>query len=338
MKERNNRQLVLAARPTGHVGREHFELRAAPVPALEDGQVLVRVLWLGFDPTQRGWLNDVESYMPPIQIGETMKASAVGQIVESRNARYTVGQTVQGLFGWADYVVSDGRGLTTVPDDVPAQTYLGVYGTTGLTAYFGMLDIGEPAEGETVVVSGAAGATGSIAGQLARSRGARVVGIAGGPAKCAWLTEQAGFDAAVDYKAADVSAQLDGAGALGVDVYFDNVGGPLLDVMLARINRFARVVLCGGISSGYTLDSENHAPKNYFNLILRSSKMHGFLLLDFAPRFGEARTELRRLVDAGEVRYAEDVQEGLENAPDTLRRLFEGKNLGKQLLKVADPE
>jgi hypothetical protein len=331
------RQLVLAQRPTGTVGPEHFELRSVALADLADGEVLVRVLWLGFDPTQRGWLNDVESYMPPIQIGEVMKASAVGQVVESRNPRFGSGDIVQGLLGWTEYQVSDGRGLTAVPAGVPPQTYLGIYGTTGLTAYFGMIDIGEPKAGEMVVVSGAAGATGSVAGQLAKARGARVVGIAGGAQKCAWLTEEAGFDAAVDYKAGDVAAQLKAVGVGGVDVYFDNVGGPLLDLMLARINRFARVVLCGGISSGYTPGAENYAPKNYFNLILRSAKMHGFLLLDFAPRFEEARAELRALVDRGALRYTEDIQEGLEQAPATLARLFEGKNLGKQLLKVADP-
>jgi NADPH-dependent curcumin reductase CurA len=299
----------------------------------------VKVLWLSFDPTQRGWLNDMKSYMPPVQIGEVMRAFAVGQVVESQNPKWAPGDVVQGMLRWADYVVVEGgAGLDRVPPDLAPQTYLGIYGTTGLTAYFGMIDIGEPKAGETVVVSGAAGATGSVAGQLAKSRGARVVGIAGGPAKCSWLTDVAGFDAAVDYKTGDVSGQLRAIGIGGIDVYYDNVGGPLLDVMLARLNRFARVVICGGISSGYGPDAENYAPKNYFNLVFTGSKMQGFLLTHYLDRFDEARAELRRLVESGQIVYEEDIQEGLEQAPDTLNRLFEGRNLGKQLLKVADPD
>jgi hypothetical protein len=336
---RTTRALALRERPRAGVGPEHFEMRIDEVPELVDGQLLVKVLWLGFDPTQRGWLNDVKSYVPPVQIGEVMRAYAVGQVVESRHGDWQPGDLVQGIFRWADYVVVPvDSSLIRVPADVPPQTYLGIYGTTGLTAYFGMLDIGQPKEGETVVVSGAAGATGSVAGQLATSRGARVVGIAGGPEKCAWLTEKAGFDIAVDYKAGPISPQLKAAGVGGIDVYYDNVGGPMLDVMLARLNRHARVVICGGISSGYGPDAENYAPKNYFNLVFTSSKMQGFLLTHYAKRFPEALAELRQLVESGVLTYEEDIQEGLENAPATLNRLFEGKNLGKQLLKVADPD
>ncbi|MBK9180400.1 MAG: NADP-dependent oxidoreductase [Acidimicrobiales bacterium] len=335
-----NRQLVLARRPIGAVQDDDFELRTGPVPEPGPGQFLVRVLWLSFDPTQRGWLNDVPSYVPPVQIGEVMRAGAVGQVVASHNPGFAVGDYVQGTFGWQDYVATDGTGMlpvTKVPPGVPPTAVLGVFGITGLTAYFGMLELGHPKEGDVVLVSGAAGATGSVAGQIARVKGCRVIGTAGGPEKCAWVRDVAGFDECIDYKADDVGRRLAELAPRGIDVYFDNVGGPVLEAALANLGLRARVVLCGGISSGYTMEELPPGPRNYMQLVIRRARMEGFLVLDYAPRFAEAVAQLAAWVADGSIRTAEDVQVGLERAPATLRRLFEGKNLGKQLLKVADP-
>ncbi len=333
-----NRQLVLARRPAGLVQDDDFELREEKVPAPGPDQALVRVLWLGFDPTQRGWLNDVPGYMPPVGIGEVMRASAVGQVIESNTPQLVVGRFVQGMFGWQDWAVTGAEvpfGVK-VPDGVAPTKALGVLGITGLTAYFGLLDIGQPNAGDTVVVSGAAGATGSVAGQIARIQGCRTIGIAGGQQKCAWVTETAGFDACIDYKSEDVKKRLAQLCPQGIDIYFDNVGGDILDACLAHLAMKARVVLCGGISS-YNATELPPGPKNIMMLIIRRARMEGFLILDFAHRYAEAAGELAAWYQAGQLRDAEDIQEGLENAPATLRRLFEGRNLGKQLLKVADP-
>ena len=246
---------------------------------------------------------------------------------------------MQSTFGWQDYAIGRVGGpmpMTKLPPGVPPTWVLGVLGITGLTAYFGLLDLGKPQPGETVVVSGAAGATGSVAGQIAKLKGCRVVGIAGGSTKCAWLTEEAHFDAAIDYKAQDVQEQLGKLCPDGVHVYFDNVGGAILDAALFHIAEHARVVLCGGIS-GYNETEPPPGPRNLMNLVIRRARMEGFIVLDYLPHFGEAVQELAGWVASGEIAHREDVQEGLENAPRTLLRLFEGRNLGKQLLKVADP-
>ena len=332
-----NRQLILAERPNGPVENRHFTMREEAVGEPGPGQVLVRNIWLGFDPTQRGWLNPNPGYVPPVEVGEVMRAFAVGQVVASNVDRVPVGSCVQGMFGWQDWVVVDGAGLDLVPEGVDPKAMLGVFGTTGLTAYFGMLHIGEPRQEETVVVSGAAGATGSIAAQLARIRGSRVIGIAGGDAKCKWLTEAIGLDEAIDYREQDVAARLRELARNKISVYFDNVGGPILDAALANIARGARVVLCGAISTGYTPEKLPPGPANYFNLVLRSARMQGFLLFDYASQFEIAIKDLRGWVESGELVHEEDVQEGLENAPATLQRLFDGRNVGKQLLKIADP-
>ncbi|HET9078445.1 MAG TPA: NADP-dependent oxidoreductase [Acidimicrobiales bacterium] len=336
MGERQNRSLVLISRPEGLVGEENFEMRTGPAPEPADGQVLIRVTWLSFDPTQRGWLLPGGSYKAPLEVGEVMQAYAVGQVVESKHPDYQPGTLVNGMLSWQDWHLSDGSDLTVVPPGVPPQAMLGVYGTTGLTAYFGLTDVGQPREGDVVVVSGAAGATGSVVGQIARILGCRTIGVAGGEAKCAWLVEQAGFDAAIDYKNERVGSRLDELAPGGVDVFFDNVGGEVLNSVLKRIRRGARIVLCGSISTGYVPKQLPPGPSNYFNLCLRSSRMQGFLLGDYRDRFDEGRKQLRQWVEAGKIVYEEDIQEGLENAPRTLRRLFEGANLGKQLLRVAD--
>jgi len=339
MAGEKNRQWLLRERPDGLVDRSHFTWTEAEVPPLEDGQFLVRNLVLSFDPTQRGWLNEGPGYVPPVQIGEVMRAGSVGQVIDSRHPDFRVGDLVQGAFGWQDYAVSDGRGLLTVskvPPGLPLTNVLSIYGITGLTAYFGMLDVGRPKGGDVVLVSGAAGATGSVAGQIAKIEGCRVVGIAGGPEKCSWLVDEAHFDAAVDYKNDDVAARLDALCPKGIDVYFDNVGGEILDHALARIRRGARVVLCGGISSGYG-PRRPAGPRNYMMLVVQRARMEGFLILDYIDRFPEGVQRLAAWVREGRITFQEDVEEGLENAPETLARLFTGKNVGKQLLRIAEP-
>ncbi len=337
MTENLNRSLVLVSRPEGLVGDDNFEVRSGPVPTPGPGEVLIRVTWLSFDPTQRGWLLPGGTYKAPLELGEVMQAYAVGQVVESNNSKFKPGVHVQGMLSWQDWHVSDGTDLTIVPEGVEPKAMLGVYGTTGLTAYFGLTDVGQPVAGETVVVSGAAGATGSVAGQIAKILGCQTIGVAGGSEKCSWLVERAGFDAAIDYKSQRVGSRLDELAPGGVDVFFDNVGGETLNSVLKRIRRHARIVLCGSISTGYVPGHLPPGPSNYFNLCLRSSRMQGFLLGDYRERFEEGRRTMRDWVEAGRIVYEEDIQEGLENAPKTLRRLFEGANLGKQLLKVADP-
>ncbi len=332
-----NRQWLLASRPVGLVSEANFEWREAPLPKITDGQALVRTLYLSFDPAMRGWMDDRPSYVPPVQIGEPMRCGAVGQVVESRSSDFKVGDLVQGSFGWQDYAVIAPGGImpvTPIPPGAPLTATLSVLGITGLTAYFGLLDLGEPKPGQTVVVSGAAGATGSVAAQIARIKGCRVIGIAGGATKCKWLTDEARLDAAIDYKSENVARRLHQLCPDGIHVYFDNVGGEILNSVLAQIAQNARVVLCGGISS-YNEEEPPPGPSNIMNLIVQRGRMEGFIVLDYLPRFGEAIGELMNWVASGEIAYAEDIQHGLENAPRTFLRLFEGKNLGKQLLEVA---
>jgi NADPH-dependent curcumin reductase CurA len=321
------------------VTEANFDFVEEPVPALEDGEVLVRNLYMSFDPAMRGWMEDRPSYLPPVQIGEVMRAGGAGRVVESRNPSLPEGALVQGLFGWQEYAVA-GPGLnqaSPVPEGATLPQTLGVLGTTGLTAYFGLLDLGEPKQGGTVLVSGAAGATGSVAGQIAKLKGCRVVGIAGGAEKCGWLTSELGFDAAIDYKSENLGQRIAALCPDGLDVFFDNVGGATLEAALANLALRARVVLCGGIS-GYNEDEPPPGPRNLMNLILRRARMEGFIVIDYAPRFREAVKELMGWVAAGQIRHQEDIQEGIENAPRTFQRLFLGENRGKQLLKLADPE
>jgi NADPH-dependent curcumin reductase CurA len=331
-----NRQWLLAARPQGMVKESDFRWNEAPVPEPADGEVLVRVRYVSFDPAMRGWMEDRPSYLPPVAIGEPMRAGAIGEVVTSRAPGFAPGELVQGTFGWQDYALARPAGpipLTKIPAGVPPTWPLGVLGITGLTAYFGMLDLGKPQAGETVVVSGAAGATGSIAGQLAKIAGARVIGIAGGAEKCAWHTKEAHFDAAIDYKGESVPARLGELCPKGIDVYFDNVGGEILDAVLARIALRARVVLCGGISS-YNAASPPPGPRNYMNLVIQRGRMEGFIVLDYLPRFGEGVAALAKELQAGRIAHQEDVQHGLENAPRTFLRLFRGENRGKQILAL----
>jgi len=338
MPTEKNRQWRLASRPKGMVLDENFTWVEEPVPGLEkDGQILVRNLYLSLDPTQRGWIAR-DSYMPAVKIGEVMRGSAAGRVVASRHSAFAPGDLVQGLFGWQDYAVAEPGGLrapSKILPGVPLTLALGALGATGITAYFGLLEVGRPKAGETVVVSGAAGATGSVVGQIAKIKGCKVIGIAGGADKCAWVTGELGFDACLDYKREDVGARLSELCRGGIDVYFDNVGGDILDAALARLAFHGRVVLCGAISQ-YNESDLPAGPKHYLNLLLQRGRMEGFIVIDYLPRAAEAVRELAAWMAEGKIKDRVDVQEGLENAPAALRRLFRGENTGKQLLKIAE--
>lgn len=340
MGARTNRQWLLAKRPDGMVGEHNFECVERPAPEPAEGEVLVRNVYLSFDPTQRGWMEDRESYMPPVRIGEPMRAGSVGRVVASRHPGFAEGDWVQGTGGWQDYFVTDGGGpvpLSKVPEGVPPTYVLSVLGVTGLTAYFGFLDLGDPQPGETVLVSGAAGATGSVAGQIARIKGCRVVGIAGGAEKCAWLTGPARFDAAIDYRNEDVRQRLAETCPDRINIFFDNVGGDILEAALDHIALHARVVLCGGISA-YNATTPPPGPRNLLNLIIMRARMEGFIVLDYYDRAGAAVKDLLGWIESGELIHEEDVQEGFANIPATLTRLFTGQNRGKQLLKIDGAE
>ena len=322
-----NRQWLLAERPFGMVGPQNFKYAETPVPSPRSGEVLVKNIFLSFDPTQRGWMLDRKGYLPPVGIGEPMRAGSVGRVVESQHAEFAAGDLVQTMGCWQDYVVVDPAkgpmGLSKLPAGVSPEMMLSVLGITGLTAYFGLLDIGQPRPGETVLVSGAAGATGSVVGQIAKLKGCRVVGIAGGPKKCAWLRDEAGFDAVIDYKNEDVSAQIAHHCPDKWDIFFDNVGGPILEAALDHINLRSRVVLCGGIS-GYNATEPLPGPSNLMNLVTNRSRMEGFIILDYLPRAAEAIPDLIAWVASGALKYQIDLQEGFENIPSTLQRLYTG--------------
>jgi len=338
MANRTNRRWLLAERPRGPIEDSNFRWVEEPLPEPKgDGEILVRNLYLSADPTQRGWISR-DTYLPAVKIGEVVRSGAVGRVERSTSSEYAVGELVQGLFGWQDYAVvpAKGPGAPMKVPPVPIPLAMSALGLTGLTAYFGLLDVGRPKEGDTVVVSGAAGATGSMVGQIARIKGCRAIGIAGGRDKCEWLLREARFDAAIDYKSEDVGARLRELCPKKIDVYFDNVGGPLLDVALAQLAMRGRIVLCGAIAT-YNDTELPPGPKNYLSLLVNRGRMEGFIVLDYMKRAPEAVMALMGWVSSGQVVDRVDVQEGLENAPRTLRRLFAGENQGKQLLKIADP-
>lgn len=333
-----NRQWRLAARPSGPVDERLFRWSEEPVPTLTTGgQLLLRNLYLSVDPTQRGWMAQ-DTYLPAVRIGDVMRSLAVARVEASTHPGFARGDLAQGLFGWQDYALVDATvpgAVTKLPPGMPITRALSTLGLNGLTAYFGLLDVGRLVEGETVVVSAAAGATGSIAGQIARIKRCRVIGIAGGAEKCAWLMQEAGFTAAIDYKSQDVRARLRELCPKGIDVYFDNVGGQILDAVLATLAFRGRVVLCGTMA-GYDGTQPSCTFKNYPTLILQRGRMEGFVIIDYVARFGEAVKDLGAWIAAGQIKDQVDIYEGLENAPRALRRLFSGENRGKQLLKVAD--
>jgi hypothetical protein len=335
MPELVNRAFRLAARPEGVPSSEHWALTTEPVPEPGEGQVCVRVLYISLDPAMRGWIADRESYVAPVQIDEVMRAIAVGEVVSSRVEGFEPGDHVSGLLGVQEYVSVDGRALTKLEGDrsqLPLR--LGALGMPGMTAYFGLLDIGRPEPGQTVVVSGAAGGVGHLVGQIARIKGARSVGIAGGQEKCRYLTEDLGFDAAIDYKSENVGASLREHCPDGIDVYFDNVGGETLDAALARLARHARVVICGAISQ-YNNPDDIAGPKNYLALLVRHATMTGFVVTDYVSRWPEGAREMAGWLQSGELKTHEHVVKGLEGFPEALLMLFTGENSGKLVLQVA---
>jgi len=335
--ELTNRQVVLRRRPTGLVAPGDTELISGPAPDLAEGEALLRTTYVGLDAAVRTWLNDQQGYLPPVQLGEVIRAAGIGEVVATRCAAFEVGDVVTTLSGFQEYVIiRDDIFSTPVPGTgVDQLAVMSVYGPTGATAYMGMMDIGRPQPGETVVVSAAAGATGSVAGQIAKIAGARVVGIAGGPEKCRAVVEDFGFDACIDYKNDDLKAALKEHCPRRVDVYFDNVGGTILDAVLGRLATKARVVLCGVISS--YLSGEHPGPANYVNLLSKTALMQGFNALDDWGRFDEAFAALRRWEQEGLIRHRETVFEGIDSCVDALNGLFTGANIGKMLVKLSEP-
>ncbi len=332
----DSRRLVLANRPSGMCDADTVKLERVPVPVPGPGEAVVKVDWISIDPTIRTWMDDAPGYLPPIELGAVVRSGGIGTVVASKNDDFPLGATVFGMLGWQDHAIvgADGGTAQVVPEGVDPTAALSVFGTTGMTAYFGLLDIGRPEPGDTVVVSGAAGATGSVVGQIAKIKGAgNVVGLAGTDEKCAWLVDELGFDAAINYKTEPVAKRLHELCPKGIDVYFDNVGGEILDICLGQLALKARVVLCGAIS-GYNDRSNLPGLKNTFNLIIKRARMEGFLILDYLDRFPEAQADLFGWVLEGKVQHTVHVVEGLEEAPNALNLLFTGGNTGKVMVKV----
>ena len=335
MTSQTNRQFLLAKRPVGAATRETFTYQEVPVGEPVAGQILVKNEYLSLDPAMRGWMNEGKSYIPPVGIGEVMRALGVGKVVASNNPGFAVGDYVNGALGVQDYYLGEPRGFYKVdPKLAPLPRYLSALGMTGMTAYFALLDVGAPQSGDTVVISGAAGAVGSVAGQIARIKGCRVVGIAGGKEKCQSLVDELGFDGAIDYKNEDVLAGLKRECPNGVNVYFDNVGGDILDVVLSRLAPKARVVICGAISQ-YNNTSPVKGPSNYLSLLVNRARMEGIVVFDYADRYPVAIAELAAYLKDGRMKSREDVVKGIETFPEALVKLFTGANFGKLVLQVA---
>ena len=334
MTERINRQWRLAARPVGMFKDSDFQWAQEPVRALNDGELLVHIEYLSLDPTNRGWA-ERDTYLPAVKLGDVMRGGAIGVVEESRNPNFKTGDHVSGLLGWQEYAISDGTGLAKLPEipEMPLTAHLGLFGHIGLTAYYGLLDVGQPKAGETLVVSGAAGAVGSLVGQIGKIVGCRVVGIAGSDEKCSWLTDDLGFDAAINYKKEKVFEALKRECPKGIDVGFENVGGEILDSVLALINVGARISLCGMISQ-YNSTDRVPGPGNLFMLIVKRARIQGFLVSDYMPRAAEAMSKLGGWHVEGKIKYRVDVVEGLEQAPTAVNKLFDGSNQGKLVVKV----
>ena len=330
-----NTRINLIARPVGNPTDECWQIEEVETPELADNQVLVQTQYLSIDPAMRGWMNEGKSYIRPVKIGEVMRALGAGVIVESKHPDFKAGDFVTTGTGVQEYAVLDGKDVIKVDTNfVPLPAYLGTLGMSGLTAYFGLLDTGQPKEGETVVVSGAAGAVGSVVGQIAKIKGCRVVGIAGGAEKCKYVVEELGFDACVDYKAGELRKQLKEACPAGVDVYFDNVGGEILDTLLTLINLRARIVICGAISQ-YNATEKPTGPSNYMSLLVNRARMEGIVVFDNAANYGKGIKEMAGWVAQGKLNATVDVAEGgIKAFPATLMKLFKGENTGKLVLKV----
>lgn len=336
MQRRVNRQVRLKSRPSGIPQAEHFEIVEAAAADPSDGQVLVRNIYLSVEPAMRGWVAAVANYSEPVALGAVMRSLAVGRIEASRHPDFQPGEYVTGMFGWQDYATVDGKAVQRKVEDtdLPISTSLGVLGLNGLTAYFALLDIGEPRSGETIVVSTAAGAVGSCVGQIARIKGCRSIGITGGPAKSRLCRDEFRYDAAIDYKADDFEAALDAACPKGVDVYFDNTAGRISDAVMCRLNVGARVIICGTASIS-SWDPIPQGPRVERHLLVKRARMQGFLIFDHVPRFPEALQELGNWVRGDLIRYREDILDGIEHAPGSIAGLYRGENLGKRLIRIA---
>ncbi|MCP5118216.1 MAG: NADP-dependent oxidoreductase [bacterium] len=331
-----NKQILLASRPKGFPSESDFRLVESPVPEPKEGELLLRVIYLSVDPYMRGRMRDSKSYAEPVGIGDVMVGGTVAEVVESRHPGFRQGEIVEAYLGWQEYGISDGKGLRKVdPALAPVSTALGVLGMPGLTAYFGLLDLGRPKAGETVLVSGAAGAVGSVAGQIAKIPGCRVVGIAGSDEKVRYVVEEIGFDAAFNYKNhKDYPGKLAELCPEGIDVYFDNVGGRITDAAIVNLKLKARVAICGQISQ-YNLAKPELGPRLLFHLIVKRARMEGFLVLDYADRFAEGARQMAEWLKQGKLRYREQVVDGIENAPAAFLDMMRGGNIGKQLVRVS---
>jgi NADPH-dependent curcumin reductase CurA len=337
MGKKMNRQWRLATRPEGLIKESDFEWKEAPVPVPGKNEVLVRNIYLSLDPANRGWVSDLESYIPPVAMGEVMRGITIGVVEQSNHDSFHAGDIVQGLLGWQDYAVSEGTGLTKLPTEpsLPLTAYMGLFGIIGPTAYFCLLHVGRPRAGETLVVSAAAGAVGSLVGQIGKIKGCRVVGIAGDDEKCRWITDELGFDAAINYKTDPIHKSLRTHCPDGIDVYFDNVGGKILDAVLNRINIKARIAVCGLISQ-YNAVKPVPGPYNFARVLVQRARIEGFVVIDYMDRFQEAYDELGSWLAEGKIKYRVDIIDGLENAARGINKLFDGSNKGKLIVKVSD--
>ena len=332
-----NHQWRIAARPQGLVKESDFEWREEPTAKIGAGQILVRTVYLSLDPTNRGWMNPVDTYMPAIPLGAVMRGITMGVVEASEHPGFAAGDIVQGMGGWQEYYAGDASGWTKLArlPGLPLTTYFGAMGHIGFTAYFGLMEIGQPKPGETLVVTAAAGAVGSMAGQMGKIAGCRVVGIAGADEKCRWIRQELGFDAAINYKKEDVRKALAATCPNGIDIDFENVGGEILDAILERINLGARVAVCGLIST-YNAQAPVAGPYNFVNILVKRARVQGFIVLDYAARFPEAARQIVQWLKEGKLKYRLDMVEGLRNAPAALNRLFDGTNAGKLLVKVSE--
>jgi len=334
-----NHQVRLASRPVGLPTRDNWRFTTEPVAEPGPGGVLVKTLYLSLDPAMRGWMNEGKSYIPPVEIGAVMRAGGVGKVIASNNPAFAVGDYVNAGLDVQEYcLIPEAQikrsGMFKIDPRLGLTSWLNVLGMPGMTGYFGLMDVGQPKAGDTVVVSGAAGAVGQTVGQIAKLKGCRVVGIAGGKAKCDWVVKELGFDACIDYKAGDVKAGLKEHCPKGVDIYFDNVGGDILDAVLTRITRGARIIICGAISQ-YNNTTPVKGPANYLSLLVNRARMEGIVVFDYADRYPVAIAEMAGYLKEGKMKSKEDVVDGLENFPETLLKLFNGENFGKLVLQVA---
>ncbi|PCJ49371.1 MAG: NADP-dependent oxidoreductase [Gammaproteobacteria bacterium] len=330
-----NSQVKLINRPVGLPKLSDWDISSAEIPTIEDGQVLIKVLYLSIDPAMRGWMNEGKSYIAPVGIGEVMRAGGIGVVIESKDDAFEVGDHANGMLGVQEYVAIKVSELVKVDANLaPLPLYLSTLGMPGITGYFGLLDTGQPKEGETVVVSGAAGAVGSVVGQIAKIKGCHVVGIAGGEDKCKYLVDELGFDSAIDYKSEDLSKALRTHCPKGIDVFFDNVGGDTLDAVLAQIRFKARIVICGAISQ-YNNTTAIKGPSNYLSLLVNRARMEGIVVFDNAANYGAAAQQMGAWIAEGKLKSREHIEVGLENFPEVLLKLFRGENFGKLILKVA---